>query len=703
MRLAPSAVALTLLVLIMSTLDASGIGTPDDGSSTDAAAEAVVVETSGRLAFQRVLRFAEENGIAVKSSFENSWIVSLRSDGLGPGTLSTLSEIQGVVTVEPERMARTLYTPNDPRLSLQWGLDTINAYEAWDITRGNHSVVVAVLDTGIDWNHPDLEPNMWTDADGYHGYNFIDNNRMPMDDNVNSYDENGIWIPGTYTYHGTHVAGVVGAAIDNNEGIAGVAQIRLMAVKVMNESGEGTDSTVASGIRWAVDPDGDGDTSDGAHIITMSLGVDGASSVLTNAVNFASAHGVVMVAASGNSGSSVVSYPAAYPNVIAVGAVDSGERRATFSDFGDNLDVMAPGVQIFSTQLGGSYQYLSGTSTAAPHVAGVAALMLTVNPALTPVEIGGILNSTAKDISRAGYDTSTGWGIVDAFAAVEQISDPTVTIIEYPDFVEPNATFSIVWMVSGGDPGIIQSTYLRWGTFPAFLDQNSTQFSGETWATFTVDDIPSLPWNGTIYLKAYATVDGMLYESVLLEVPVHEAPPDGILSQFIKEVSDFIYNDLGLINFLIILGLLIIVPVIVIAARPKRRRTTVYYHNPEVSSYQSLTPIQYTPPPPPPPRFEAYVDIVGREVLPATVKVYEGTKVVWVNRVWAPPPGVAIMSGTVDATGEHPDGTFQSGLLIAPGDYWSVTFHKPGVYEYYVTGIWKSGRILVESTATQGG
>jgi hypothetical protein len=487
---------------------------------------------------------------------------------------------------------------------------------------------------------------------------------------------------------------------DNAIGMAGLAQVQLMAVKVMNESGEGTDAMVASGIRWAVDH--------GAHIVTMSLGVEGTSSALSNAVDYASNNDVVMVAAAGNDGTSVVSYPAAYPEVIAVGAIDDTSRRASFSNYGNNLDLVAPGVMIYSTQGGSSYQYLSGTSAAAPHVAGVAAVMLSVAPALRPADVSTIINQTATDIVQASYDPTTGWGVVNAFRAIETVSDPMVTITDYPEFVEPNATYSVSWMVSGGDPGIIQSTTLYWGTSPTAITNATSVFSGTTWAVFTVENLPSLPGNGTLYLRAVATVDGENYSSEILEIPVHEAQEDNIFMQFLKDIQDFIFNDLGLINFLLILAILIAIPVIVVAARPKRKRVRTSAAPPHTVARPAQTAStlsQYDqmhgralapPPPPPPPRFESYVDIVGGNVVPPVLKVVEGTKVVWVNRTWAPPPGIAVRSGTLDSAGEHPDSLFGSGLLVAPGDYWSVTFHRVGAYDYYLTGIWKTAKVVVE-------
>ena len=669
----------------------------------------LVVEVDSPDDFHALIDFAERRGVAVRFSSEVGGIVTLDPAGEAHSLADEIVSLDGVLSVATERKVRATLTPNDPGTTYQWGLETVNAYEAWDITSGSHEVIVAVLDTGIDWTHPDLADNMWSNADGYHGYNFIDDNWYPMDDNIHGYDD-GEWQANTYTYHGTHVAGIVGAVTDNNEGMAGLAQVRLVAVKVMNESGEGTDAMVASGIEWAVEV---------AHadIIVMSLGVDGESISLRREVNAASEAGVVMVAAAGNEGTSVVSYPAAYGPVIAVGATDSSDRRASFSNYGTSLDVMAPGVSIYSTQAGESYQYLSGTSAAAPHVAGVAALMMSVNSMLTPEEIGSAINQTATDVSQTGFDPTTGWGIVNAFDAVEEVSGPRVRITNLPGFVEPNSTYSISWMVSGGDPGVIENTTLRWGESISSISHSTEYFSGRTWQIFTVDDLPSLDRNGTLYLQAYATVDGEDYESEIESLPVHDAPPDNIFMQFLEDMEEFIMDEMGLVNFLLIAAALIAIVVVIAAARSKRRRArrasvrTQTLRPPPARTHGSLNQYQHAPgtarmppPPPPPPRYESYVDIVGDKIVPPVLTVVEGTKVVWVNRTWAPPPGVAVKSGVVDtAGGEHPDGLFGSGLLVAPGDYWSVTFHRVGTYDYYLTGYWKAAKVVVKPLSDASG
>ncbi len=650
----------------------------------------VVVQADGVGAFDKVSGIVAAKGAHVSVSSRSAGILTLKASDVNDALLKEIAAVPGVQDIASEVKAHTLFTPNDQFRNLQWGLQTINAYSAWDITTGSHDVVIGELDTGINWRHPDLAANIWSSPQGYHGYNFVKNNNTPMDDNVNSYDDAGNWRPNTDVYHGTHVAGVIAAGINNGMGVAGMAQVKLMAVKVMNESGEGTDVLVSLGLKWAVD--------NGADIVTMSLGVDGMSTVLQNAVTYASEHGVVMIAASGNSGESHVSYPASYPQVIAVGAVDESDRRASFSNWGTGLELMAPGLNIYSTKASSEYQYLSGTSTAAPFVAGVVGLMLSVNPALTPLRIREVLNSTATDLGNAGYDESTGWGIVDAFRAVENVSGPAATITRHPDYAVPNGTFSISWLVSGGRPGVINSTYLSWGSSPYSMVTRSQNFSGTTPASFTVNNIPSLTRNGTIYLVAVATIDGKMYRSITpLAIPVHKSLITNPFTQFVSDLQNFIH-DLGVLNFALLMIVLIAIPVILVAAR-SRRRTVYVKAQPGFQPPATIqpAPVRYLPPPPPPPpRFEAHVDLIGHEVTPSVLRVAEGTKVVWVNRSWAPPPGMAIKSGRLDAAGEHPDGVFQSGMLIAPGDYWSATFHRAGTYEYYITNMLRAGKIVVE-------
>jgi subtilisin family serine protease/plastocyanin len=615
------------------------------------------------------------------------------------GILDAVKAIKGVTGVERERHSAISFTPDDSYYSLsQWGVKRINADTAWDFTLGTHNVTVAVLDTGIDYTHDDLSSNMWNDGSGHYGYDFWNNDADPMDDNINGY-EGGIWTPNTNIFHGTHVAGVVGADINNVIGIAGTAQCRLMAVKVMNDSGEGTDATVAQGMIWAVDH--------GAQIVTMSLGVDAQTLALTNAVQYASAHGVVLVAAAGNEGLPSVSYPAAYPEVIAVGASDKLDHKASFSNSGSQLELMAPGVQIWSAKPGDAYQELSGTSTATPFVAGVTALMLSINPALTVAQIRTVLNETAEDLGTTGWDASTGWGIVDAHAAVLAVSGPAATIIDYPTTATPNSTLTVKWVVTGSGSLPIDHTYLRWGYSVSQLTHTSGMTYGySTPHTYNASDVvaPNVE-NSSLFLQAVAVINGTEYISTVVEIKVQPDLSDPF-QNLIQSIKSFVVDDVGLLNFILIIFAIVVLAVIFVAVRRGRRAAAARSIQSESLSMPPPPPLQpavepaipqYHPPPVPPSVAVPlmYVDISNGAISPATIEVTEGTRVIWRNRDWAPPPGICIVSGTVNATGPHPDGLFSSGMMASPGEYWSCIFNVAGVYSYYVSNMNMNGRVIV--------
>lgn len=320
-----------------------------------------------------------------------------------------LSDVAPLSYVEDDlKAARIAFTPDDPYYGDQWALQEMYAPFAWDFTTGSKDIVVAVVDTGVDYNHEDLAANMWTDAGGHYGYDFVNGDNDPMDDQNRLQDSFGICQLNPI-YHGTHVAGIVGAVTDNSRGIAGLAQVRLMAVKVLDDCGLGYISDISLGIRYAAD--------NGADVITLSLGGI-ASATLKNAAQYAWNKGVLLVAATGNDGGGV-SYPAAYPTVVAVGSVGRGRVRSSFSNYGSQMELVAPGEDIISTmRTQPYYQSHTGTSQAAPQVAGVAALVLSRNPSLTNSEVRAIMNSTAADLGDPGWDNEYGHGLVNAYDAV---------------------------------------------------------------------------------------------------------------------------------------------------------------------------------------------------------------------------------------------------------------------------------------------
>lgn len=274
--------------------------------------------------------------------------------------------------------------------TLPYGVDRINAELVHPFNKGT-GIKVAVIDTGIDYTHPDIDGNY------IGGIDLVNGDAYPLDDNG----------------HGTHVAGII-AAEDNDFGVIGVApEAHLLGVKVLDKSGSGYVSDVIAGIDWSV--------AQGVRIISMSLGSDGGSISLERACNNAYNAGILVIAAAGNDGSlsgndDSTDYPARYGSVIAVSATDSSDNRASWSSTGPDVEIAAPGVSIYSTYPGG-YRYMSGTSMAAPHVSGTAALVMASNTDLTNVEVRQRLQDTAYDLGTAGKDNLYGYGLVDAYGA----------------------------------------------------------------------------------------------------------------------------------------------------------------------------------------------------------------------------------------------------------------------------------------------
>jgi len=302
-----------------------------------------------------------------------------------------MAEMRGlrhVAYVEEDYVATAFLEPNDPYYSSQWGPADILAPKAWDITLGSPNVIIAVVDTGVDYNHPDLAANYAG------GYDFINNDNNPMDDNG----------------HGTHVAGIAAAVTNNGEGVVGISQSKIMAEKVLGKDGSGSYSAVANGITHAAN--------NGAKVISISLGGRFSSTTLQNAVNYAWNKGVLLVAAAGNEQSGKINYPAAYTNVIAVSALNPGDGFAYYSNHGKKVELSAPGTGIYSTYMGGGYKSLSGTSMATPFVSGSAALVLSKNDRLSNRQVRDILDKTAIDLGTAGRDNYFGYGKVNPYGAL---------------------------------------------------------------------------------------------------------------------------------------------------------------------------------------------------------------------------------------------------------------------------------------------
>ncbi|ODG96241.1 hypothetical protein A4S05_19220 [Nostoc sp. KVJ20] len=296
-----------------------------------------------------------------------------------------------------------------------WGADLVKAPEVWAHGYTGQGVVVAVVDTGVDYNHEDLRNNIWTNANEIAGNGIDDDGNGYIDDNYgwnfsgnnnNTLDING---------HGTHVSGTI-AGENNNYGVTGIAyDAKIMPVKVLNDSGSGSYSSISKGIRYAVD--------NGANVINLSLGGASANRTLESAINYASSKGVIVVMAAGNDGDSLPDYPAryAYKSGIAVGAVDRNNNMPDFSNRSGTDEiayVTAPGVRVYSSVPNNQYATYNGTSMATPHVAGVVALMLSANPNLTDAQVRQIVTETAENTTST---TSSRFNISSVSSLASQV------------------------------------------------------------------------------------------------------------------------------------------------------------------------------------------------------------------------------------------------------------------------------------------
>jgi subtilisin family serine protease len=337
-----------------------------------------------------------------------SWLPALHvaEVALPAGAVVAADAFPSVVYSEPDAaVVGGFYIPADPDTSnpnRSYAPRLLGAFEGWDISLGSSDVIIAVLDTGVDLTHPEFAGKLVP------GYDFVNNDDDPSDD----------------FGHGTHVAGIAAAAV-NGAGMVGLCpSCKLMPVKVLNGSNRGTWYNVSRGITYAVD--------NGARVINLSLGSAVGSLTLQNALNYATEQGVVVVAAAGNSNSDRLQYPAAYANVVAVSATNPSDARWAASNYGEHIDLSAPGETIYSTVPGAiageaAYAYISGTSMAAPHVAALAGLLFSQVPERTGAQVIDVMLSSAKDLGEIGADRYYGVGRIDVLAALQVAAPPVAT------------------------------------------------------------------------------------------------------------------------------------------------------------------------------------------------------------------------------------------------------------------------------------
>ncbi|MDY6934409.1 MAG: S8 family serine peptidase [Spirochaetota bacterium] len=416
---------------------------------------------------------------------------------------------------EPNYIYHTSIVPNDPYYTLQWGLSQIQSEQGWDIEVGESSVVIAVIDTGIDWNHPDMDANIWINSgedawadpndpnsgngidddgngfiDDYKGWDFVtvSSDSIFQGEDPGPEDNN----PMDFCGHGTHVSGIAGAVTDNETGIAGVSwHCRIMALRAgyKNASGNGAlrSSDIANAVYYAANMD--------ANIVNMSFGSYSPSNIQRDALDYAYSLGILLVASAGNNGIEVDHYPSSFENVVSVAATDKNDQRALWweaysSNYGIDIDFAAPGSGVYSIYFDNTYASKSGTSMAAPFVSGLAGLILSNNPAFTNQDVREVLFSTTDPVHS---DVYIGSGRINAYEALKMTSIP-LAVISYPlegDVIHGNITIN---GSAGGEN--FQNYMIEYGRgiYPSdwttVIDSSSPAIDGTlaTWDASSIDD-----------------------------------------------------------------------------------------------------------------------------------------------------------------------------------------------------------------------
>lgn len=434
--------------------------------------------------------------------------------------LTWLEAIDKVFYAEPNRAFKITEIPNDEFYTKQWYLPEINAPEAWDIEKGSAAVIVGVIDTGIDYKHDDLKDQLWinsaedlnqngvldsTDINGLDddnngyvddviGWDFTDAPSFP--DQGDFLDPDNDPMDEFLTGHGTPIAGIINARQNNFIGISGTApNVRVMALRAGTASGFLEEDDVAEAIVYAVD--------NGCKIINMSFGDVAFSYLIHDAVQYGVNKGVLFVAASGNSGNTTLQYPASYDETISVGATTSSGTLAGFSSYGNKLNLVAPGLEIFSCQINNSYGLNNGTSFAAPVASAALALLWSKYPNYSPEKIKGALYAGCADLGFRGWDIFHGHGIVDIYKSLT-ITNYGFAEIQSPAMNEGISSQQVPVIGSVFSPNLI-SYSLRFGVggnpqqWDLIEEVFGNQVIGDTLAIWNTDNLTDTVY--TIELK----------------------------------------------------------------------------------------------------------------------------------------------------------------------------------------------------------
>jgi len=395
-----------------------------------------------------------------KDQFDLNKIITLRfKSTVDPFVAaSKLSNNPLIEWIEPRFVYEVVHTPNDPDFANQWNLMKIKAADAWDLSKGDTSVIIGIVDTGVDWDHPDLNANVWRNWNEIPNNGIDDDNNGFIDDFI-GWDFGGL--NGTpdnnpvedRPEHGTHVAGIVSAVTDNGIGIASIGyKCKVMAIKACRDDYRSPTNTAYivygyEGIVYAAQ--------NGAQIINCSWGGSGYSILGQQTIDYVTSLGSLVVAAAGNSNSKNDHYPSGYKNVLSVASTDQGDYKSSFSNYGYSVDVSAPGNNILSTWQNDTYFYASGTSMASPLAAGLAGLVKSKFPNYNPLQVAEQIRVTTDDINSLNptFANLLGKGRINAKRALEEINAKSVRAIqtEFSDspggdgdgIIEPGETISI--------------------------------------------------------------------------------------------------------------------------------------------------------------------------------------------------------------------------------------------------------------------
>ena len=479
---------------------------------------------------------------------------------------------------EPNYLYTTCYIPNDEYFDEQWALYNtgqtggipdadIDAPEAWDIETGDANVTIAIIDTGVDWDHPDLAANIWVNpGEDLNGngvvdpsdFNGVDDDNNGFVDDIRGWDfvdtDNAVYPgedgtirdndPMDFHGHGTHCSGIASAVTNNAIGVAGVCwNCKIMPVRsgYTGEYGGGylDDDDIVAALVYAAD--------NGADVISMSWGGYSDSQMIRDAIDYAYSMGVVLVAAAGNDASDWMSYPAAYDNVIAVAATDNNDHRAYFSNYGSWVDVSAPGVEIKSTLFNDTYVSWSGTSMACPHVAGLAALLLALKPSCSNYKIAERIISTTDniDVLNSGYESLLGSGRINAARCLlRYVHNVGVMTVDMPSHVATGEIININTTIVNDGNNNETDVLVRFLVDGFEMDTVTVPFF-EFWTNKDVHFTWMPPDTGVYTIAINVTIPGVIEDLYLdneknqtILVGVHNVDTDELFATIQEAIDD---------------------------------------------------------------------------------------------------------------------------------------------------------------------